>query len=262
VPDVLDLKKRTALVTGAGQGVGRTTALRLADNNAGTIIVNDYFQERANSVAQEIIDAGGRALPIAFDVGDFDAVSDMFQAAEREAGPVEILVNNAGNAGPDGLEDTLPDFWETGPDEWERWLRTNLYGVMNCCHAAMNSMKKNNYGRIVTVISDAGRVGEAQFVTYSGAKAGAAGFSRALAKAAGRYGVAVNCVSLAAIMTPGLAARLEDPDLAKRVFRNYVIRRIGEPDDVANAILFLASDAASWITGQTIPVNGGYSFAV
>ena len=112
----------------------------------------------------------------------------------------------------------------------------------------------------MTVISDAGRVGDAAYVTYSGAKAGAAGFMRGLARAVGRHGIAANCVSLAAIMTPGLAKRLEDPERRKKILASYVIRRIGEPEDAANAIVYLASDAAGWVTGQTWAVNGGFSF--
>ena len=117
-------------------------------------------------------------------------------------------------------------------------------------------------GRVITVISDAGRVGEPNLAVYSAAKAGAAGFSRALAKAVGRYNVTVNCVALASMRTPGVATATENADLVKSMLRSYVIRRLGEPDDAANLILFLASDAAAWITGQTYPVNGGYSFAV
>ena len=116
-------------------------------------------------------------------------------------------------------------------------------------------------GRVITVISDAGRVGEPNLAVYSAAKAGAAAL-RALAKAVGRYNVTVNCVALASMRTPGVATATENADLVKSMLRSYVIRRLGEPDDAANLILFLASDAAAWITGQTYPVNGGYSFAV
>jgi len=123
-------------------------------------------------------------------------------------------------------------------------------------------MIANRYGRIVTVISDAGRVGEPHLAVYSGAKAGAAGFMRAIAKAAGRFEVTANCVALGGTRTPGVEALLLDAESLKKALAHYVIRRLGEPDDAANLILFLASDAASWITGQTYPVNGGYSFAV
>jgi len=134
--------------------------------------------------------------------------------------------------------------------------------VLNCTRAALPGMIERGYGRIVTVISDAGRVGEPNLEIYSGAKAGAAGFIRAIAKAVGRYSVTANCVALGTTRTPATAPALEVEEHAKKVLRHYPIRRLGEPEDAANMVLFLASDASSWMTGQTIPVNGGYSFAL
>jgi 2-hydroxycyclohexanecarboxyl-CoA dehydrogenase len=258
---IIDMKGRVALVTGAGQGVGREVALRLAACGASAVIVNDYYLDRAEAVAEAVRALGAKALALQSDVSDFDAVMSMADAARTAFGRIDVLVNNAGNAGPDAIGE-LPKFWETDPSEWQRWFGTNLYGVMNCCRAVVPGMIEHGYGRIVTVISDAGRVGDAGYVTYSGAKAGAAGFMRGLARAVGRHNIAANCVSLAAIMTPGLAARLEDPERRKKILANYVVRRIGEPEDAANAIVFLASDAASWVTGQTYAVNGGFSFGV
>lgn len=258
---IIDLRGRVALVTGAGQGVGREVALRLAACGADAVVVNDFHLDRAEAVARELRAGGGQALALQSDVSDFAGVQAMWARATEQYGRIDILVNNAGNAGPDAIGD-LPKFWETDPVEWQRWFGTNLYGVMNCCRAAVPGMIEREYGRIVTVISDAGRVGDAGYVTYSGAKAGAAGFMRGLARAVGRHNIAANCVSLAAIMTPGLAKRLEDPDRRKKILSNYVVRRIGEPQDAANTIVFLASDASSWVTGQTWAVNGGFSFGV
>lgn len=260
--DLLDLKGRIALITGAGQGVGRQIALHFAQHNAGGVAVNDYYAERAAKVAEEISKLGVRAIPLQADVGDLAAVSNMLSEAERQLGHVEILVNNAGNAGHAmTLTDRQP-FWETSPEEWSNWLRPNLYGVLNTARASLAGMRTRRYGRIVTVISDAGRVGEAPYIVYSAAKAGAAGFTRALARAVGRDGINVNCVSLSIIKTPATAGPLTDPDRVKKVLRNYPTGRLGEPEDAANMVLFLSSDAASWITGQTVPVNGGYSFAM
>jgi len=258
---MIDFQGRVALVTGAGQGVGREVALRLAASGAEGVVVNDFYQERADLVAQEIRSIGGPALALSCDVSNYENVLEMMTHAKSEFGHIDVLINNAGNAGPEAIGD-LPKFWETDPTEWHRWLGTNLFGVMNCCRAAIPYMIEKEYGRIVTVISDAGRVGDAAYVTYSGAKAGAAGFMRGLARSVGRYNIAANCVSLAAIMTPGLEQRLEDPDRRKKILSNYVIRRIGEPEDAANTITFLASDASSWVTGQTWAVNGGFSFGV
>jgi 3-oxoacyl-[acyl-carrier protein] reductase len=256
---ILDLKGRTALVTGAGQGVGRQVALHLAAHNAGGVLVNDFFAERAELVASEIRSLGGKAITVACDVTDLSAVNEMVRRGEEAFGRIDILVNNAGNAGPLHDVSNAKQFWETGPEEWAHWLGTNLYGVLNCCRATVEAMLQRRYGKIVTVISDAGRVGEPHLAVYSGAKAGAAGFMRALAKAVGRAGVTANCVSLAGVNTPGVAGLIPDDETLKKVVKPLIIRRLGEPQDIANMILFLCSDASSWITGQTYPVNGGYS---
>jgi 2-hydroxycyclohexanecarboxyl-CoA dehydrogenase len=256
--DLLRLDDKTVLITGAGQGVGRQTALLCAGHGA-TVVVNDFHAERAQAVAEEIRAAGGTARPHGCDVTDYDEVQAMVTAAD----PVDVLINNAGNAGP--VQDPMqpaPPFWETEPKEWEPWLGTNFRGVLHCARAAVPGMVERQRGRVITVISDAGRVGEPHLAVYSAAKAGAAGFSRALARAVGRFNVTVNCVALASMRTPGVATATQNADLVKSMLRSYVIRRLGEPDDAAALILFLASDAASWITGQTYPVNGGYSFAV
>jgi len=262
VQDLLSLEGKVALVTGAGQGVGRQIALHFAAHDAAAVVVNDFYFDRAEAVAAEVDAAGSRGLALSCDVSDFESVRAMVAAAEAEVGPVDILVNNAGNAGPQAsIVDPTP-FWETGPEEWEPWLAANFYGVLNCANAVVGGMVGRGYGRIVSIVSDAGRVGEPAFIVYSGAKAGAAGFSRALAKAVGAHGVTANCIALSAMRTPATEEITSDEAAMKRLLRSYVVRRLGEPDDAANMALFLASDAASWITGQTYPVNGGYALAV
>lgn len=261
--NILDLKGRVALVTGAGQGVGRQAALHLAAHNAGGVIVNDYVKERAEEVAAEIRKEGGKALPYQCDVTKLDNVKAMVAAGAKEFGSLDILVNNAGNSGAEPTPDARKPFWETGPTDWNTFINVNFYGVINCTSAVIPGMIANKQGRIVTVISDAGRWGDAGLEIYAGAKAGAAGFMRACARGLGRYNIGANCVAIAMTATPAIKNRLEgDPELLKRMLSNYVVRRVGEPDDVANMILFLSSDAASWITGQTYPVNGGFTFAL
>lgn len=262
--DPLDLGGQIAFVTGAGQGAGRAIALALAHHNAGGIAVNDFYPERAQAVVDEIKALGVPAMAAPADVGDHAAVKAAMETVCAQLGPITILVNNAGNAGPTTTMGASPFFWETSPDEWDRYFRTNLYGVMNCCHAALPIMVKQGKGRIVTIVSDSGRVGEAKLTAYSAAKAGAAGLVRSIAKEAGRFGITSNAISLSALeppLEPEAKAAFLASDTAKAIASRYVIRRLGRPDDVAGMTLFLCSDAAEWITGQTYPVNGGYSFS-
>lgn len=261
--ELLDLKDKVTLITGAGQGVGRQIALHFAAHNAAGIVVNDYFLDRAEQVAKEINDGGGRAIAVQADVTDLASVKQMVGTAEHAFGPIDVLVNNAGNAGAVPDPDARKPFWETGPAVWNGFIGVNLYGVINCASACIPRMIERQGGRIITIISDAGRAGEAGLEVYSGAKAGAAGFTRAIARSLGRHQITANCVAIAATMTPAIEARLKaDPERAKKIMEKYVIRRPGRPTDVANMVLFLASGASAWITGQTYPVNGGFTFAL
>jgi len=257
--NILNLKGRIALITGAGQGVGRQTAIHFAVHGCDAIIVNDFVRERAEAVADELKALGCRAEPMPVDITDFERTSRRVEELTQILGGLHILVNNAGNAGPEGTPDKFPPFWETEPEDWDKWMGTNLFGVLNLCRAALPIMIKSGGGSIVNVVSDAGRVGEPHLAVYSAAKAGTAGFSRALAKGLGIHKIRVNSVSLSTINTPGVQSMLPDEATIQKMLRSYIIRRMGQPSDAANMILFLASNAASWITGQTYPVNGGYS---
>lgn len=262
--DVLDLGGQVALVTGAGQGVGRGIALELARHNCGGVAVNDFVAERAEAVAEEIRALGVPALAVPFDVCDLDAVRGAFASAASELGTVTILVNNAGMAGPAAQMTLTRNFWEEDPGEWGKYVNTNLFGVFNCCHAALPGMVEAKQGRIVTIVSDSGRVGEPRQAVYSAAKAGAAGFMRSIAKEAGRYGITCNAIALSSIQTMMSEEQFEafrQTDQYKAQMSRYTIRRWGQPDDVAALAAFLCSDRASWITGQTYPLNGGYSMA-
>lgn len=261
--DILDLTGKVALVTGAGQGVGRQIALHFAGHGIAGVAVNDYFPERAQSVVDEITALGGKAIAVPGDVTDLTAVKAAARKVEITFGPVDILVNNAGNAGAAPDPDARKLFWETGPEAWNSFIGVNFYGVINCASACIPGMIARKSGRIITIISDAGRVGEPGLEIYSGAKAGAAGFTRAIARSLGRYQITANCIAIAATMTPAIEGRLKsDPERLKKMMEKYVIRRPGQPSDVANMALFLASGASAWITGQTYPVNGGFSFAM
>lgn len=260
--DLLDLDGQVAVVTGAGQNAGRAIALELARHNAGGVAVNDFVAERAEAVAEEVRAMGVPALAVPFDVGDLDAIRAADAAITERLGPATVLVNNAGMAGPGGSLRPRQNFWEEDPENWDRYLRTNLYGVYNCCFAFIPNMVEARKGRIVTIVSDSGRVGEPKLAVYASAKAGAQGFVRSIAKEVGRYNVTCNAVSLSALMPDMPEEKLAEvmqTDHAKTMMSRYTIRRFGKSRDVAALVAFLCSDAAEWITGQTYPLNGGYA---
>ena len=154
---------RVALVTGAGQGVGRQTALELVTRGVATsVIVNDFVADKAEAVADEVRALGGRAVAAPFDVCDVEAVRESMMRATSELGGVDVLVNNAGGSGTAGVSEDQAVFWESDPSQWQPWLGINLTGVLNCTHAVLAGMVERSYGRIVTVVSDAGRIGRAQ----------------------------------------------------------------------------------------------------
>lgn len=262
----LGLKGRTALVTGAGQGVGRRIAIVLAAEGA-RVAVNDLLADRARRVADEIVAAGGEAVAAPFDVTDRDAVRDAVAAL----GDVDVLVNNAGilperRSGEIGL----PPFVEQPPEHWAKIVDLNLMGTLNVVHACLQRMVARRQGRIVTIMSDAGRTGEARYVVYGAAKAAQAGMTRSLAKEVGPHRITVNAVSLSAVaheapMAPFLRedATPESDETLRRMLAAYPIGkglgRLTRPQDAANAVAFLASDAAEYITGQVLSVNGGYA---
>jgi 3-oxoacyl-[acyl-carrier protein] reductase len=172
----IDLTDKRALITGAGQGVGLATAHALAQAGA-EILVNDIRSEQADAAVAEIVAAGGKAVALPFDVTSWEQV----EAAVGGCGRVDILVNNAGNAGAQGFTGMV-DFVDSDPADWQRFFAINLFGVMHCTKAALPSMIEAESGRIVTIISDAGRTGEAKLSSYAAAKAGAAGFCRSIAR--------------------------------------------------------------------------------
>lgn len=266
----LHLSGRIALITGAGQGVGRSIAATLADEGV-KVAINDIVEERAVKVAGEIKAAGGASLTAVFDVTDRDAVEAGVGRVVDALGPIDILVNNAGvlperRSGEIGI----PEFVGSEPGHWRRFFDLNAIAVLNAVDAVGAIMKDRRYGRIVTIVSDAGRVGEARLAAYSGAKAAAIGFTKAIAKELGKYNVTANCVSLSAVSHEApmadflrLDATPENNETLAKVLRQYPIGqglgRLTRPQDAANAVAFLVSDRAEYITGQTLSVNGGYA---
>jgi len=250
------LDGRTATVTGAGGGVGHEIAAALAAAGA-HVWINDLDEGRATDAASWITEkraqGSGGASPVVADVTDDDAVVAMAEAT----GPVDIVVNNAGL--PLRRFD-LKRFAETEPESWHEWIAINLFGVMQVTHVYLPTMLDAGWGRVLTIVSDAGRVGERGQVVYGAAKAGAMGFMRGLAMEVGRHGVTANCIALGSVRHGILAETYdENPEVEAKMVRNYPVGRLGTPDDIAPLALLLCSESGSWITGQVYPVNGGYS---
>jgi NAD(P)-dependent dehydrogenase (short-subunit alcohol dehydrogenase family) len=238
------LEGRTALVTGGAKGIGAAIARRLAAEGA-DVTIGDIDVDGAAEVAGEI---GGESMRL--DVTDNDSA----RAAVDAVGRIDILVNNAGM-------DEFGFFTETGPDQWGRIVAVNLGGVFACTHAALPGMQKAGYGRIVSIASEAGRVGSKGSAVYSAAKGGVISFMKTIARENARYGITANSIAPGPIDTPLLRSALEFGELGEKVIETMKsatqMRRLGEPEEVAAAVAFLVSDDASYVTGETIGVSGG-----
>ncbi|MGY1774131.1 SDR family NAD(P)-dependent oxidoreductase [Blastococcus sp. SYSU D00813] len=243
-----DLGGRTALVTGAGQNVGAEIARVLAARGA-TVGVNDLFADRAERVAEEIRAAGGKAEPVVADVTDLAAVREAFALF----GPIDVLVNNAGIP-VTGI--SMKRFVDEDPESWRAFVDLNVYGPLNCTHTALPGMLERGWGRVITISSESARVGDKLIATYAASKGAGPALMRSLAKEVGRSGVTCNSLSLATQNNAGVD---EGSDMALKQLRAYAVPRLGKASDVAAAVAWLVGDDASWVTGQTIPVNGGYA---
>ncbi len=247
---MFELTGRVALVTGAGQGVGVGIARALAAQGA-AVAVNDLDAARAAATVAQLVQSGGRATAAPFDVTDPDGVAAGVQAAADElGGPVDILVNNAGV--PVGM--ALTQFRRLDPSDWRRYVDLNLYGSMHCMRAVVDGMCERGWGRIVQISSGAGHTGSRIGISlYGASKSGIEGFVRHLAHEVARDGVTVNTVALGLMTTGGDDL---DPALVAMA-RQVPVGRLGRPEDVGAAVVYLASDEAAWMTGQTIDLNGG-----
>lgn len=245
---IFDLTGRVALVTGAGQNVGAGIARLLAGQGA-AVAVNDLAADRAQVTVDAIEAAGGRAVAAPFDVTDLDAVTAGVEAAAEALGPIDILVNNAGNGGAAGLR--LAPFRDMSPAEWEAPIRVNLYGVLHCAKAVIDGMCDRGWGRVITISSGAGTGGVKIGVSpYSAGKGGGLAFTRTLALEVAGTGVTCNTLAL------GLMG-VQDPTATEQLARRIPVGRAGTPEDIGAACVWLASDEASWVTAQTIEINGG-----
>ena len=241
--------EKTAIVTGASRGIGAAAALALAAQGCRVAVCCRTRRDSAESVAARIRAAGGTAAVFCADVSDEAAVRTMFAQVEQTLGPADILVNNAGVA-----QQKL--FTDITAAEWDAMFGVCVKGAFHCCQAALPHMIRQKWGRIINISSMWGQVGASCEVAYSAAKAGVIGLTRALAKELGPSGITVNCVAPGVIDTE--MNRQLSQETKAALAEETPLERLGTPEDVAQAIWFLASPAGDFFTGQVLSPNGGY----
>ena len=246
----MKLENRVAIVTGGANGIGRAIILGLVKEGA-DVVVADIEIEPANEVVNEIRALGRKAIAMKVDVVKSEETKRMAKATLAEFGKIDILVNNAGGS----ARERRSLFHESKEEVWDYVLGINLKGVLNCTRAVINHMIERRTGKIVSTASTVGIAGDAGLADYSAAKAGIIGFSMALAKEVAGYGINVNCVLPGAILTRALKTFPEIVESRKRS-SGKGLRSLGEPEDIAPMVVFLASDEASFISGQNFSVNG------
>jgi len=247
----LKLKGKVALVTGGGRDTGGQIAETLAAEGAIVAVNYRSSQAEAESVVAAIEKAGGTAKAYKADIGHYDQVTSMVDQIVADFGSVDILVNNAGYV-------VYKKFVESTPEEWQAQINTCLYGAIHCCHAVAPHMIKQNGGRIISLVGDSSRIGEANLALAAAARGGTIALGKSLARELGRSNVCVNTVSLGLVQTAHSDAAFLEKHMDK-IVKAYPVGRIGTPDDIAPLVAFLSSEESSWITGQVISANGGFS---
>jgi 3-oxoacyl-[acyl-carrier protein] reductase len=243
-------RESVAIVTGAGRGIGRAVALALAGEGA-SVVVNALHLDHCESVAQEIIVRGGRALAHVTDVADLSAVESMVAAAIACFGHIDILVNNAGILRPTSPLETISG------EEWDRVMAVNVRGAFNCTRAVLPGMKRQRRGKIVNISSVAGRsTSNTGGAHYTASKAALLGFSRHCAREVAPYGINVNAIAPAGVVTD-MVPEVASPERIASIVERIPVGRLAEPSEIAQLVVFLVSDEAAYITGATVDINGG-----
>ncbi|MBP1722745.1 MAG: 2-hydroxycyclohexanecarboxyl-CoA dehydrogenase [Deltaproteobacteria bacterium] len=248
----MDLKGKVAIVTGAGGGIGRAISVKFASLGA-NVVVADIKQEGAGETVSLVEKAGTKGLAMNTDITSLPQVQAMVKKTLEAFGQVDILVNNAG-------WDKIEPFVKNSPELWDRVISINLKGPIHCTRAVLDPMMERKYGKIISISSDAGRVGSTGEAVYSACKGGIIAFTKTMAREMARYQINVNCICPGATDTP-LLAEITGGETGAKIIEAMVkavpFRRLGKPEDIAGAVAFLASDEASFITGQTLSVSGG-----
>jgi 2-hydroxycyclohexanecarboxyl-CoA dehydrogenase len=244
------LNGKVAIVTGAAQGIGRAIAMRLAEEGA-KVAIADINDAGAAKTAEEIRASGGQSLAVKLDVTSLEEAIAAVEKVERELGPIDILVNNAG-------WDKVEPFVENTPEMWDRVIAVNFRGPLNCCKAVIPKMQARGSGKIVTISSDAGRVGSMGEAVYAGCKAGLIGFSKTLARELARNHINVNVVCPGPTDTALLKSAMADrPGVLDAMAKSIPMRRLGQPQDLAGAVAFFVSPDSDYATGQVLSISGG-----
>jgi len=246
----IDLSSDVAVVTGGGSGIGAGIAALLAQAGAKVAIL-DMSGEAAKTVAEQINAEGGTAIGVEANITDETGVEQALTSVREQLGPVSVLVNNAATW-------TIKKFADTTAEETQRVVDVTLIGTINVMRAALPDLLATQ-GRIVNVASDSARTGEHSMSVYAGAKAGVVAITKSIAQEVGRKGVRANVVAPGTTQTPGSAAFIEQVGGPEKLARAYPLGRLGEPADIAGAVLFLACPLSAWITGQVLSVSGGYT---
>jgi len=247
----MSLKDKIAVVTGAASGIGAATAKELAEAGA-TVIVADVQKDKGEAQAAALRDAGGKARYLYVDVTDAKSIAAFADAVQTQFGTPDVLINGAGWG-------TTHPFWEGTPELWDKIIGLNFIGPMRLTKAFLPAMIQRASGRIVNIASDAGRVGSLGETVYSGAKGGLIAFTKSLAREVARYQISVNCVCPGPTDTPLMAAVPEK--VTEALKKAIPFRRLGKPEEVADAVLFFSGDTASYVTGQVLSVSGGLTMA-
>jgi len=249
----MDLKDKVAIITGARRGMGKSHALKLAGAGA-KVMVSDISEEECQAVVKEIKKNGGEAMAVKCDVTKKDEIENMVSRAVKEWGKIDILVNNAGIC-------QFKPFIDLTEEEWSRTLDINLKGEFLCAQAAAKEMIKQKSGAIVNIASVVmGQIGKgmAGLAHYSASKGGIAALTKTLALELAPYNIRVNAISPGAIDTPMAASTKDDPKILEQTLAVIPLHRMGKAEEVSNLVLFLVSDASSYITGSTIIIDGGW----
>jgi len=245
----MKLKNKVAIITGSARGIGKATALRFAQEGA-MVVVNDVDLEEAKEVVSQINSQQEKAVAVKADVSDEKEVEKMVEVAYSKFGRIDILVNNAGIIKRGSIEDH-------SYEDWDKVIAVNLRGTYNCAKAVVPIMKNQRYGKIINVSSVAGKVGDiASAPSYGSSKGAINALTKSLARELAEYGICVNAVAPHAIETEMSSEWSEKK--RREIVAQIPLKRLGRPEEVAAAILFLASDEASFITGEILDVNGGY----